>query len=62
MVKLLHTETFKGYVRLFFLAGKRVLDFTQKALNNEKGLTKLLRYIVDIQCVDMWTDISLNFA
>jgi hypothetical protein len=42
MIKLLHTsvqtEPTKGCFRLFFLAGKRVLDFTRKALDNEKGL------------------------
>ncbi|CAB4029085.1 Alanyl-tRNA editing Aarsd1, partial [Paramuricea clavata] len=42
MIKLLHTEPTKGLLRLFFLAGKRVLDFTHKALDNEKGLTKIL--------------------
>lgn len=45
MIKLLHTEVTKGCLRLFFLAGKRVLDFTHKALDNEKGLTKMLRLV-----------------
>ena len=45
MIKLLHTEVTKGCVRLFFLAGKRVLNFTHKALDKEKGLTKMLRLV-----------------
>ena len=45
MIKLLYTEATKGCLRLFFLAGKRVLDYTHKALDNEKGLTKILRFI-----------------
>ncbi|XP_046848732.1 alanyl-tRNA editing protein Aarsd1-like [Xenia sp. Carnegie-2017] len=42
MIKLLHTESTKGCTRLFFLAGKRVLEFARKAYENEKGLSKIL--------------------
>jgi hypothetical protein len=53
MVKLLHTEPTKGLLRLFFLAGKRVLDFTHKALDNEKGLTKILRLVDNFLIINL---------
>lgn len=53
MIKLLHTEPTKGLLRLFFLAGKRVLDFTHKALDNEKGLTKILRLVDNFLIINL---------
>ena len=39
------TESMRGGTRLFFLAGDRVLKYLGRALDNEKSLTKMLRYV-----------------
>ena len=39
------TESMRGGSRLFFLAGDRVLKYLGRALDNEKSLTKMLRYV-----------------
>lgn len=41
------TESMRGGTRLFFLAGDRVLKYLGRALDNEKSLTKMLRYVTD---------------
>lgn len=41
------TESMRGGTRLFFLAGDRVLKYLGRALDNEKSLTKMLRYFTD---------------
>jgi len=47
MIKLLHTESMRGGVRVFFLAGDRVLNKVAIGYDVEKKLTKLLSCGID---------------
>ena len=44
-VKLLHTESKRGSTLLYYIAGRRVLHYLDKAYSNERSLNKLLRLI-----------------
>ena len=43
-VKLLYSESKKGSTLLYYIVGGRVLDYVQRAMENERALTKMLRY------------------
>ena len=45
VIKLLHTETKKGSIILYYIAGNRVVHYLRKTVQIERNLTKLLRYI-----------------
>ena len=46
MIKLFpDTESMRGGVRLFFLAGDRVTKYLGKCLDTERALTKVLRWV-----------------
>ena len=42
-LKLLYWESKKGSTSLYYITGGRVLNYTQRALDTEKALTKMLR-------------------
>ena len=42
-IKLLYSESKRGHTLLYYIAGNRVLRYTQRAFTNERTLTKLLR-------------------
>jgi misacylated tRNA(Ala) deacylase len=41
-IKLLHTESKRGHVLLYFVAGQRVLDYLNRSVSVERSLSKLL--------------------
>ena len=45
-VKLLHTESKHGSTLLYFVSGSRVCNLLEKCYQNERALTKMLRYYV----------------
>ena len=45
-VKLLHTESKQGSTLLYFVSGNRVCHLLEKCYQNERALTKMLRYYI----------------
>ena len=43
-IKLLYSENKRGRTLLYYIAGGRVLRYTQRTFANERTLTKLLRF------------------
>eukprot|EP00118_Oscarella_pearsei_P010240 m.62153 g.62153 ORF g.62153 m.62153 type:complete len:414 (+) comp35043_c0_seq7:278-1519(+) len=41
-IKLLHTESKRGHTLLYYMSGKRVIDYLHKAVDTERRMTKLL--------------------